>query len=340
MVITDWIGLWTGRGYYRRLGATLARVVPATMVFTLILGFVSLLFLQIVYGGMVYATTDLLKTAWLIVLVMLGLGFYALHTYQQCREDLSRPRYVPLVVGGMSTGLFLGVAIVFVSANVLMLFPEKWNSVQPIGLSGALDLPTVIPRFLHIVLASVAGLGILLMLYGMTLSSRWGNRLHRGSIPDQDYALWVMRYGVAWTLGGTLPQIVVGPWLLLALPEHVRGALVSGETVGSLAFFVSLTCALLGLVLLNAALMVPKSKGLALGGLISLMVTIVLMVVVRDQVRFYWLRPHFDQSVIQPDLPIVMINLSIGILLATLGLIIYTIRKVFKPHSLDVKQVM
>ncbi len=330
MVITDWLGLCTGRGYYRRLGATLAGVVPFALVFTILLGIASLLFLQIIYRGIVSATTGLLNTAWLIVLGMLGLGFYMLYVYQQSREDPSRSPYFHLVIGSMSTGLFLGVALIFVSANILMLFPEKWSAIQTISLSGALDLPTVIPRFLHIVLASVAGLGILMMLYGMTLSSRWGNRFFRGSMPDPDYALWVMRYGVACTLGGTLPQTVVGPWLLLALPDYVRGALVSGETVGSLAFFVSLTCALLGLVLLNAALMVPKSKGLALGGLISLMVTIALMVVVRDQVRYDWLRPHFDPSLSQQDLSIVMISLSMGILVATSWAIFHMIRKALR----------
>ena len=177
-----------------------------------------------------------------------------------------------------------------------MLNPEQWERIQSEGFGQAVMLPSVIPRWFHMLLAAIAGMGILLVLYGTYLGSSMARRRMEDSSAEEDYATWTMRYGVAWTLGGTLPQIVVGPWLLLSLPMSVRSELISGENIGSLAFFISLTFGLLSLVLLNAALMLPRARVMALFGVACLIVTIGLMAVVRDSVRRFWLSDYFDPT--------------------------------------------
>ncbi|MFQ5931411.1 MAG: hypothetical protein ACE5MM_03285, partial [Nitrospiraceae bacterium] len=42
-------------------------------------------------------------------------------------------------------------------------------------------------------------------------------------------------------------------------------------------------------------------RALALGGVGSLMVTIALMAVVRDRVRYYWVAEHFDPTALPAD---------------------------------------
>lgn len=111
---------------------------------------------------------------------------------------------------------------------------------------------------------------------------------------------WVTKYGVAWPLAGTLPQTVVGPWLLWSLPYGVRAELISGQNLGSLAFFVGLTFGLLSLVLLNAVLMIPHMRGMALAGIVSVLVTVCLMVVFRDAVCQSWLAKALCRDATEP----------------------------------------
>jgi hypothetical protein len=95
-------------------------------------------------------------------------------------------------------------------------------------------------------------------------------------------------------MAGTVPQIVVGPWLLWSLPDHVRGPLVNGGTFGSIMFFVSLSSALFAIVMLNASVVAPQYRWLALGGVGSLLVTFGTMIIVREEVRQYWMRGKED----------------------------------------------
>ena len=151
-----------------------------------------------------------------------------------------------------------------------------------------MNLPTVIPRFFHIVVASLAATGCLVILYGVALHSRTLTNQDLSSSESIDSGIYLTRYGGFWTMAGTVPQIVVGPWLLWSLPDHVRAPLVNGGTFGSMMFFVSLTTALFALVLLNASVVAPQYRWLALGGVGSLIVTFATMIVVREEVRQYW----------------------------------------------------
>jgi len=83
-------------------------------------------------------------------------------------------------------------------------------------------------------------------------------------------------------------------------------------------------------VLLNAALMVPQARGFALTGVGSLMVTIALMVVVRDRVRHYWLSGDWDPSTLPVDWHWGMITLFAGLLLGTALLMMYLVRALVK----------
>jgi hypothetical protein len=91
----------------------------------------------------------------------------------------------------------------------------------------------------------------------------------------------IIRYGVGWILSGLVPQMLIGPWLFLLLKNGPQVALIEGTSLTSIIFFVSLTTALLALVLLNASFMVPHVKGLVLGGLANVAITLVLMGIVR-----------------------------------------------------------
>ena len=172
-----------------------------------------------------------------------------------------------------------------------------------------------------------------LVCYGLFLSS--DGQASINDKPKEPYATWVTRYGVAWTLAGTLPQIVVGPLLFLTLPAVVRIDLVSGQSFGSLAFFVGLTAALLSLVLLNAALMAPHIRGLAIGGTLSLAVTVCLMVVVRHAVRVSWLSQHDDAAMLATQDQWTVMFMVGTMLLLGLAITVFIVRAYRKTQIVD-----
>ena len=330
MVVSDWMGSRAGNDRFRRLALTMASVAPTVLNLTVVLGIVPVFFLYLLYGQFFYPAASLFGNGWIALIGVLLLAYCGLHAYKHWRGWLSNRPRIHLMIGGISAGLFLGIALVFVTLSVLMLNPGEWRAVQTEGFLWAVRLPSVIPRYFHMVMASVAGIGILLVLYGAALGSRWGSPPAAPWPSDPGYPQWVMRYGVVCALIGTLLQIVIGPWLLLTLPEPVLGALVNADNPGAVVFFVSLTFGLLGLVLLNAALMVPRARGFALTGVGSLVVTIALMVVVRDRVRHYWLSADWDPSTLPVNSHWGVIAIFIALLLGSIFLMMYLVRALVK----------
>ncbi|MFQ5992461.1 MAG: hypothetical protein ACE5NA_08495 [Nitrospiraceae bacterium] len=333
MVMTDWVGRLNRNERYARLATTLSHMIPSAMALSIVLGVAPLLFVQLLYGNFFYTSTILIGNAWIGIILALILAYYGLYAYKYRRVWLQDQPGLYLAIGGTSVVLLLVVALVFVTVSVLMLNPERWREIQDAGFLGALSVRTVIPRFLHMFLASIAGTGIILVLYGAFMSTPWANHQQSDSWGAIEYRLWVTRYGVAWTLGGTVPQALVGPWLLLSLPQEVRAALLDRASAGSIVFFASLAIALVGLLLLSAALMAPHVRGLALGGVGSLTVTIVLMAIVRDRVRHHWLSPHLDLNSLAVEPQWGFIALFGVLFLGGLGVVGYLIHVYLRAQS-------
>jgi hypothetical protein len=293
-VFTDAIGIVTARTAYRQLATTLANWLPGLLSVALVLGIMPLVLVQVLYGPVFMPAANLLGEVWVLAAVAVMVGYGGLYGYKHWRGSLSDRPFIHLALGLLSSMMFLAVAFVFVMVSVLLLNSDRWVEISQVGLWAVVNLPSVIPRYGHLVLATVAGMGIFLVCYGLFLSQ--SGQASTDEDPKERYATWVTRYGVAWTLTGAIPQIVIGPWLLLSLPAFVRGDLVSGQSFGSLAFFLALTAALLSLVLLNAALMAPQARGFALGGMLSLVVTMCLMMVVRHAVRVTWLSQQYETA--------------------------------------------
>ena len=330
-VMTDAIGIVTTRRHYQELAATLAHWLPGFLGVAVVLGILPLVFVQILYGPLFTPLVNGFGEIWIWAITMAVLGYGGLYGYKNWRSWLGDRPGLLLGLGFLSGIMFLIVALMFVAASVLFLNPDRWVIIQQGSFWNVFSLPSLIPRFGHLILAAVAGMGIFLVGYGLFLG--FGSQGSTGDEPKERYATWVIRYGVAWTLTGTLPQIVVGPWLLLSLPEFVRADLVSGQNLGSIAFFLGLTAGLLSLVLLNAALMVPQARGLAIGGTLSLMVTICLMVIVRHAVRVSWLSPQFGTAALATQDQWNVAFIVGTMLLVILGLSVFMVRAYKKTRA-------
>lgn len=289
LLFTDWIANRTGQPAYHNLIKTLTRVFPLLLVAGILLGVGTLILSLMRYSSSFYGAGTVMGQTWMFlvpVLIVLLLGLLIL------KEDSMRLNQNATLRYALGSAILAGLLVVtflFVSITVLMLVPEYWSTVQSHGLGKLLSLPTVMPRFFHVVVASFAATGCMVMLYGVALHSRFIVGRDLSPSESTDYGIHLTRYGGFWAMAGTVPQIVVGPWLLWTLPEHVRGPLVNGGTFGSIIFFVSLSSALFALVMLNATVVAPQYRWLALGGVGSLLITFGTMIIVREEVRHYWI---------------------------------------------------
>ena len=192
----------------------------------------------------------------------------------------SRPERASAVSVGVAGGLLLFSGLLWVGHWDMAARGYSFPSIT-MGDQISWDWALVIPKFFHLVFSSLVAGGLVVLGLGLSQWPRWYRPFGK---QDQEVALLTtqtIRYGVGWMLAGLVPQMVVGPWLFLMLHEGSRGSLIDGMGLSSLVFFISLTSYLLALVFLNATFMVPHVLGLAWGGLVSALSTLVLMGVVR-----------------------------------------------------------
>ena len=187
-----------------------------------------------------------------------------------------------------STWLVGSVMILFL--GIALLWMCRWDVVAHAGmLEGGwflgnpypLEWARLVPKILHVLCSALIVGGIIVALFGLSESLLLSSGYMLGDSDLNTVSPDVVRYGVGWILAGLVPQIFIGPWLFLMLSSGSQGLLVEGATLTSVVFFVSLTTALLALVLLNASFMAPYVKGLVWGGLVNVAITLILMGIVR-----------------------------------------------------------
>ncbi len=100
--------------------------------------------------------------------------------------------------------------------GILMLNPEYWKDIQASGLRGGLSLPSLLPRYGHLVLAAVAGMGIFLMCYGLYLGSGSRRLDSQGDEPtgvgDQVWGGLALGWHVTSNRGWTVALMVSTVW--------------------------------------------------------------------------------------------------------------------------------
>jgi len=197
------------------------------------------------------------------------------------QQQVRRSQIPSAIIISGATALFFGVALLWIGRWDVMANEGTVHGGWFVGSSALWDWPRLIPKSFHLLFSTLVTGGmvvVFLEIFG-TLRAPSGqgldNSRSNGTSPN------MIRYGVGWILSGLVPQMVIGPWLFLLLKNAPQAALIEGTSLTSIIFFVSLTTALLALVLLNASFMVPHVKGLVLGGLANVAITLVLMGIVR-----------------------------------------------------------
>jgi hypothetical protein len=258
-----------------RAGKTLAYSLPFFMTAAITNGIVPLLFLQVVYGPLIYTSSVLMAAPWFAVVGLLLLAYYGFYIYNYAKEG--RGGKAPWVIS-LSSLLLLVVAFIFSNNMTLMLTPQKFLALYQHSTGGSnlnLGEPSLIPRYLHFVLASVAVTGLTLGCFGLYQKGR-----------DEAYSQWLLKTGASVFLGITLLQGVVGTWFFLSLPSVIQALFLGGNKVATLVFAHAVGLDVVALT--SAALTVSKGSATAFKwSLWSTGLLIFLMIVMRHLVRHH-----------------------------------------------------
>jgi hypothetical protein len=261
-----------GHAASAQLSTWLAKLMPVFVAAAVSLGVAALLFLQVLYGRLFFASSIVMAAWWLGVVPLLVAAYYGTYLLSYRGE---RGRVFPTVVAGVVAALFVAIAAIYVNNMSLMLRPDHVVALyQSDGRGLQLDLgdPALLPRFLHIVLGAVAVAGLVVALIGVA---------YRRLSPDT--AAWVVRHGSTWCAGATLLNLLPGFWWLFVLPRTVLIGLMG--SMPAMALFAGVTS---GLVTLAAVFTAGRTARpalplwLAVGGMV---VTLGAMLLTRDQLR-------------------------------------------------------
>ena len=275
-----------------------SRILPFIIAFTVNFGVAPLLFVQVLYGHLMYSSSILMAVYWLATIGLL-IGAYSLsylYKYRYGKLGLARLPVLLLIVA-----CFVAIAFIFVNNIGLMQAPSSWSRYfsEPRGLLLNLQDPMQLPRYLHFLFSSVA-------VGGLAVAWYYHRQQQRGDWAGVD---WI-RSGCRWFSYATMANIFIGCWFLFSLPQGILdlaspGGQILAATVGTGLLF-SLPAIRAGLV------------GRVLPALWWTLGTIIAMVVARDQLRRSLLAPWFSpgELTLQPD----FVPLILFLVLFVLGL--------------------
>jgi len=302
-----------------RIGMDISKRLPFTIAFTVNLGVAPLLFLQVLYGHFFYVSSLLMAVYWISIIALLLIAYYSAYIYDFKYVSLGSARAFFI---GTTVLILLFIGFLFTNNLTLMLHPEKWTAYfqRPGGTMLNLSDPTLIPRYLHFVTASIAVGGLFIALAGNFNASNFSGRgiLKKvASLAGHEEKSEQTDMGLRWFCYATLVQIAIGFWFLISLPSEIMIRFVGGSPFHSIVFLVGIAGVVLSLIFGFKKLLYPTA--------ISVIGTVTFMVLMRDLVRKAYLEPYFSLSslkIIPQYSPLILFLCCFVVGLAVVGFIL------------------
>ena len=256
------------------LTVEISRKLPFTIALAVNFGVAPLLFVQVLYGHFIYASSVLMAALWLSIVGILIGAYYTAYIYRYQYDRMADGR---LVATGLISFLLLVIGFFFSNNFTLMLQPQTWERYfdHPAAMLLNFSDPTLIPRYLHFVLASLAVGGLAIGLY-------FRQRQKNGD-PEAEK---LVRYGCNWFGYATFANFAVGFWFFGSLPKGIINPISLVGGLFSLFLIIGVVTALLAAI-----------QGLrfqVMGALYLLLGSIFSMILVREFLRGAYLKPWFS----------------------------------------------
>ncbi len=291
-----------GRRREKNVAPQISRQVPTALALTVNFGVAPLLFIQVIYGHFMYASSVLMAVWWLSVIGLVMLAYYGLYIYDFKYEALGSARSLILAPALI---LLLITAFFFTNNMTLMITPANWGRHldNPGGLLLNLGDPTIWPRYLHFLTASLA-------LGGLFIALTWHIKGKKGLSRAETEPR--IDYGLAWFNYATLAQILIGFWFLISLPRETMFLFLGGRTLHTFLLLLGIALVLLAIVLGFKKRLIPATA--------AVLSAVVVMVLIRHLVRTAYLEPYFSPASLQvtpqaSPLVLFLVSFVIGLLL-------------------------
>lgn len=265
---------------YDTLAHEIAKTITVNKSMAVVMGVAPLLAINTLYTVYFYSANALTGLFWISIIPLVTVAFLLTYPHKYLWDKLKDNKGLHISMIGVAAGIFLFIPLIFLTNINLMLYPEKWGSVQ--GFASALFLQNVFPRYFHFIFASLAATGLFLFYYFGRKEFRFEEKfttLDRYEVRKRMYSLAFM---------ATLLQFVAGPLVLLTLPSKA----ISWSLILVIGFGASL--GLISLVWMWKGLTGPKEEigKDFLKVTVTLGFVVVLMGSGRHIVRANALNPH------------------------------------------------
>jgi hypothetical protein len=273
------------------LAKRISELMPVAISFAVTLGVAPLLFVQVLYGHLLYSSSILMANAWFLVVPLVIVGYYGAYLLRFRWEKLGGRR-TP-VAWGLAV-LFAGVGFIYSNNFTLMLQPDTWAAhyfENPSGGQLNWSDPSLYPRYLHMLIGAVAVAGVWILILGVRRRSQ-----------DTEWSKWACRYGGRLFIHATSLNIIVGFWFMLSVPRRALLIFMGRDAVATGAFIGSLACLVAAFIFVGKASRRQDWRA-GLLGTGFLLAVLALMAVMRHQMRTAYLEPHFrlDQLQVEPQ---------------------------------------
>lgn len=288
------------------LAYELAKGIPLLIALTVNLGVAPFLFLQVLYGHLVYSSSVLMGMFWLMIIPVLLVAYYAAYWYDFRFFTLGRSGVAILCCAFFG---FLFIGFMLSNNMTLMLHPETWDTYLENSSGTFLNTAdvTLWPRYLHFMIGGTAVGGLFVALYG-----RWLQRRERL------LGAYASAVGMRLFVGLTFVQITVGVWFLLALPKAQRMLFMGDNNLATTCFVVAL--------LLLATLLVTTVKKMIYTSTALLFGLVCTMVLMRDFVRSGYLQEYFNMGMLKVAPEYSPLILFLATLIVGLVLVVWMLR--------------
>jgi len=252
------------------------------------------------------------------MLGLLTLGYYLNYV---AKFRLASDRPVSLVLW-LETLCFVAIAAIQVVVNLLHLQPSRWSAVAESSIRAFAD-PSFLPRFLHFVLAALSMAAALLAWVGV-------RRAARGA--DATLCRDMARFGVSAALYATVAQILVGFWLVLALPGDVLRAFMRGGAATMVPLAVGILAAV-GLLVVLSRIRDPLEEPALVRHAMEIVVgAMAFMTVTRHQIRDLYLAPSRAGEVLAVSTQWGPLVLFLAVFVLCVGLTVWAVVRALRDR--------
>lgn len=320
--ISEFLGKKRNSTNHLELSKNLSKMLPPFTAFTITLGVAPLLFLQVLYGNFFYTSTILMAWPWLSIIVIFILAYYGYYLYSFKWENLKGKRFIVVLI----SSIFLAIIGLLYTQNiVLMLTPEKWKEMyfqNPHGINFYFTNPTIFPRYLHFMISAVAIAGLIVLMWGLKKIKT-----------NEQLGRWGIKYGILWFTIPTLANIFVGLWFLISLPNNFILLFMGKNIFATVYFMVALIGIFVSLILMFIAYNSTRPITNIMIGKVFLLLTVVMMVLMRHELREAYLKPYIDWDKVQVAPQWEIISIFVILLVAGLVTVIWMLKKSLAPIS-------